>query len=844
MFEYLSGDTGGHLAARVTNKFFAPGADDVIPMNLRIFSVLVLLFLASGLRAAGLPQVTHAFLQSHCLECHDSDSKKGGLDLNALAAQIDDPRAEVKWIQVFDRVQRGEMPPKKKPQPPPNEVAGFMESLGGLLSERDAARHVKAGRVPYRRLNRVEYENTLHDLLAIDIPLSPMLPEDATADGFDNVSEALRLSSSQIESYLTAADAALDAAIDLGPTVKVNETKRLTYLDVPGIQQALAKPTGSLEKSGRRYSQRYRALPDALVVFQDGPWDTIMRDSHAPIAGMYRIRVSAYAYQAAGRPPVVAKLMVSDFVHNRFGGAFDLLPDKPRVLEVTMRFKRGEMIWMSSTGCDYSPDGIHVGDVGGETYGGTGMAIQWVELEGPLLESWPPPSVKRVFGDVPIRPIAKPKRREIAYEVVSQNPVQEADRLITAFAQRAFRRPVTEKETARYLQLAHDALSQGGTLETALRRAYKAILVSPRFLFLRESTGKLDDYALASRLSYFLWSTMPDDELLKLASEGKLHEPATLRAQTERLLASPRAQAFTQNFCGQWLNLRAINATTPDRGLYPEFDDLLQAAMVKETESFFDEMLRSDLGIATLIDSDFAMLNRRLAEHYGIAGIVGEQFRKVTLPPGCHRGGVLTQASILKVTANGTLSSPVARGTWVMKRILGRQPELPPADAGSIEPDTRGATTIREQLAKHRRSASCNACHKYMDPAGFALENYDVIGGWRQAYRTQGKGTPAFDPLTHKGLPFRLGAPVDPTGELADGRTFDNIDGLKKLLLDQRVAIARNVVNNLVTYSTGAGVTFSDRKEVEGILERARSHSYGLRSLVHEVVQSSLFQSK
>ncbi len=256
-------------------------------------------------------------------------------------------------------------------------------------------------------------------------------------------------------------------------------------------------------------------------------------------------------------------------------------------------------------------------------------------------------------------------------------------------------------------------------------------------------------------------------------------------------------------------------------------------------------MLRSDLGIPTLIDSDFAMLNRRLGELYGIPGVVGEQMRKVPLPPGSHRGGVLTQASILKITANGTLSSPVLRGNWVLKRILGRQTQPPPADAGSIEPDTRGATTIREQLAKHRRSATCNACHQYMDPPGFALESYDVIGGWRETYRTQGKGEQAFDPLTHQKIwSYHIGAPVDPKGELADGQTFQNIDDFKKLLLVQQEQIARNLVNNLVAYSTGAGVTFSDRKCVQEILDKAKPQSYGLRTLIHELVQSSLFQSK
>jgi hypothetical protein len=417
------------------------------------------------------------------------------------------------------------------------------------------------------------------------------------------------------------------------------------------------------------------------------------------------------------------------------------------------------------------------------------------------------------------------------------------DAVITSLAQRAFRRPVDKDAVAPYLKLAHDALAEGAGSEHALLRSYKALLTSPDFLFLHETSGRLDDYALASRLSYFLWSTMPDEELLRVAANGTLHEPDTLRAQTERLLASPRADAFVKDFCGQWLSLRAIAATTPDRHLYPEFDELLQDAMVQETQLFFAQVLQSDFGIANFIDSDFTMLNRRLAEHYGIPGVIGDDFRKVALPAGSHRGGLLTQASILKVTANGSLTSPVLRGVWVTKHLLGREPQPPPPDAGSIEPDTRGATTIREQLAKHRRSETCAGCHKYMDPYGFALENYDVIGGWRETYRKT-KGEPLFDPFTHKRLDYSAGLPVDPSGELPDGHAFANIDQLKKLLLDQEDAIARNLANDLVAYSTGAKVTFSDRAEVDNILAQVKARSYPLRSMIHSIVQSPLFQNK
>ena len=811
-------------------------------MKFPLCSVAFITLFCAGLEAGELPKPARAFLEERCAECHDADSKKGGLDLDALSTQLGQAPVEAKWIQLFDRVRRGEMPPRKKEPPPPAEKAAFLASLGGFISDHDAARRAQNGRVLWRRLNRVEYENTLHDLLDIDIPLVDLLPQDGTAYGFDNVSEGLRLSPSQIEGYLAAADASLDAAIRMGQRPKALN-KRFPFLEVPSVMERAFKATGSLRKDGSIYHAEYRPLADGVAIFINESFGgTAIRDGYAEEAGLYRVRMSAYAIQNPPGHSVVAKLMGETYPTNRFVAAFDLT-DQPREVELTTRMRRGEHFYISGSGCGYARDGTHVGDVGAEKFTGAGMVIQWLEIEGPLLESWPPPSVRRVFGDVQVEPLSKPKR-ELAYRVVSERPDQDVERLVPAFAQRAFRRPASTAETARFVKLARESLEQGGTLEAALRRAYKAILVSPEFLFLREQSGKLDDYALASRLSYFLWSTAPDEELLRMAAEGRLHEPKTLHDQTERLLASPKARAFTHHFCGQWLNLRGIDETMPDHDLYPEFDDLLKYAMVEETESFFNEMLKEDLSISNFIDSHFAMLNRRLAEHYGIPGVQGEQFRKVSLPAGSHRGGLFTQASILKVTANGTLSSPVIRGVWVMKRLLGYQFQPPPPDAGTIEPDTRGSTTIREQLAKHRRSVSCNTCHQYIDPSGFALESYDVIGGWRDTYRTRGKGKPVEDPETHKGRPYRLGASVDPSGELADGRTFANIDDLKKLLLDQKEEIARNLVNNLVAYSTGAGVTFSDRAKVQEILDRTQPQQYGLRSLIHELVQSPLFQTK
>jgi hypothetical protein len=373
----------------------------------------------------------------------------------------------------------------------------------------------------------------------------------------------------------------------------------------------------------------------------------------------------------------------------------------------------------------------------------------------------------------------------------------------------------------------------------------RGILTAPQFLLFEERPGKLDDYALASRLSYFLWSTLPDDELLNLAGNHSLSQPKVLHAQVERMLNDPRSKAFVRNFAGQWLDLRSIDATSPDKRLYPEADELLINSMVQETETFFAVVLKENRPVTDFVQSDFAMLNSRLAMHYGVPGVEGEEIRKVVLPADSVRGGVLTQASVLKVTANGTTTSPVRRGAWVMKKLLGDPPPPPPAGVGSIEPDTRGATTVREQLAKHRNSETCASCHSHIDPPGFALECFDVIGGFRERYRQQEKG----EQINLKNSGDRrqyvhLGLPVQCDGELADGRAFASIQEFKKLLLANPKQLVEALAGNLVTYSTGAGIGFADRFTVEEIAANTQKEGGGLRTLIHQIVQSPLFQNK
>jgi hypothetical protein len=373
---------------------------------------------------------------------------------------------------------------------------------------------------------------------------------------------------------------------------------------------------------------------------------------------------------------------------------------------------------------------------------------------------------------------------------------------------------------------------------------YRALLCSPDFLTLREEIGELNDRALAGRLSRFLINSTPDEELRALVAQGKLREPETLRQQTERLLNDPRSERFHKHFLDYWLRLKDITLTEPDEKLYPEFSQLLLESMLKETRAYFAEMLHRDLGASHVVASDFSMLNLPLAKLYGIEGATGYDLGPVTLPNASHRGGFITQASVLKVTANGTTTSPVTRGTWLLTHILGTPPPPPPPSIPGIEPDLSGVTTVREQLAKHREMESCATCHKLIDPPGFAFENFDVMGGWREHYRAIDKGEPATGSKDGEALAYKIAQPVEAASETTDGDKFTNIDDFRALLLKDEDEIARNLLRQLVIYATGADAGFAEAAEIDEMMSRLKTRRYGVRSMIHEVVQGTLFRNK
>ena len=760
-----------------------------------------------------------ALLTKHCLECHGAEKTKGKFRVDQLDFAFAGRTAHERWQAVREQVVSGAMPPKAKPRPAKDETAALAAWIDGKVVAVETARRAAHGRVVLRRLNRAEYENTVRDLLSVDVGLRDLLPEDTSDHGFDNVADALHSSSFLMERYLEAADRALGAAVANGPRPWVIKNR---------FSLKKERPSGDV----------YRQLDDGLAIFSSWISANIcvtLWQFHSRFPGKYRVRISACGIQNPGKPATFYVLAGSmqGVTEQHLVGYYDVPNDTPTVIEFTDTLEPQNTLRIVAEGLPVTPPTVQ--KIGAQNYKGPGLAVQWVEVEGPLVEAWPPASHTRLFGNLPRAPAAGVKDR---FEVVSKDPAADAERILRDFARRAFRRAVTDDDLQPFLARVKAKLAAGHTFEQALRVGLKAILVAPDFLFLREAPGKLDDFALASRLSYFLWSSMPDEELLTLAAQRKLAQPETLRTQVERLLRDPKAAAFTRNFAGQWLSLRNIDATLPDPSLYPEFNDGLKESMLQEPFLFFDEVLKNDLSVAQFVASDFSMLNAPLAQLYGIPGLEGRDFRKVTLPPGSHRGGVLTMAGVLKVTANGTTTSPILRGAWVLDRILGTPPPKPSVDVEAVEPDIRGATTIREQLAKHRQLPECASCHVKIDPPGFALESFDVIGGWRENYRSVGKGEPI------RGKRYKKGPPVDAADVMPDGRRFKDIDEFKQLLLKDKDMLARALAEKLLTYGTGGAPASADKAEIDAIVRATQPKDYGFRTLVHEVVQSRLFQSK
>jgi hypothetical protein len=755
----------------------------------------------TAVRAAEIGDSTQRFFAKHCLACHSDDTKEGGLDLKTLTGDLSDRAHVERWTRIYDRVAKSEMPPEGEPRPDATLQRAFLASIATPLKAADS----QLREVVQRRLNREEYQYTVRDLLGLDIELKQLLPEDQQAGGFDNNGEALAISAELMGQYLQAAETAIDAAIVHG-----DQPKSTTFVVDPGSEVKNDIP-------------KYFGLDsDRTVIYttDNGNYSKLAtREKRTPTAGRYRFKFEAATHHSAD--PIIFNARVSDFdglaATNINLGYLDATA-KPKTFELEAKVGERSAIQFFLIGLT-----TWINDASSGEFAGVGFGP--VEITGPLFDQWPPASHQKLIGDVDLK----------------TGTMADAERILRAFIPRAFRRPATEGEISRYVALVKQRMAAGRSFETSLK-GLAAVLCSPSFLYLREdnSEGKsqISDYELASRLSYFLWSSMPDTELLECAQKQTLRQPKVLHAQVERLLNDPRQNRFITDFTGQWLKLRQIDATTPDARVYAEFDDFLKVSMVAESQGFFRTLLDEDLSIRNFLDSDFVMLNARLARHYGIEGVQGVEIRKTSLPKESVRGGALTQGAVLKVTANGTNTSPVVRGVWVLENFLGQITPPPPPNVGGIEPDIRGATTIREQLDKHRSVESCNVCHRHIDPPGFALESFDPVGTYRDQY-LRFYVEPQF---ADKGWGKVIKAGnVDPSGQLSTGEKFADVKEFKNLLLQNEDRFAKCLTEKLTTYALGRELGFSDREAIEDILKQNATKDRGLRSLVHAIVESPVF---
>ena len=691
-----------------------------------------------------VPANISSFLEDNCTSCHDADTREGDLDLESLRLKLDAPDNFHTWEYALDRVRSGEMPPDEDVDS--DSKAAFLGQLEKHLAKSDAERIASLGRVPARRLSSAQYERSVQGLLGITIPLQEFLPADSYSNGFDTVSKSQQISDHLMAAYLRSADSALDEAFK----VVAGEAEAYeVHLDWTRL---------------RRDEEQMNREPEGRPEHEDVvSWSTYenfygrMAATTVPVSGHYKIRVRVEAVNPPDDGHVWCSLR-SGVCNAKASTLYWIdgfeATSTPSEHEFTAWIRQGHKLQLrpNDSGLKQAPvkggKGATRGPAGFvEKTNVPGVAIKWIKIK--KVNSTLDTVRASLFGDLELRVGKRSTHAQIEdeqlhldreIELQSNNPERDLQKLIQEFASRAFRWPVPRKELLPYFEFAGKAYRETDSIAAALRSAYRAILCSSRFLYFDETPGILDDHALASRLSYFLLGTFPDEELRQLADSGELRDPKILRQQTDRLLSDSRSETFVREFTDQWLKLYEIEFTTPDSQLYPEYDDVLHHTLRQESHRFVHDLIENDLPITNVVDSDFTYLNSRLARHYGVPWPGGTGLKRVQLASEVGRGGVLTHASVLKVTANGTTTSPIIRGVWVLERIMGQHVPPPPANVSAVEPDIRGATTIREQLDKHRDLDSCASCHVKIDPPGFALENYDVIGGYRKRYRAVATG--------------------------------------------------------------------------------------------------------
>ena len=792
---------------------------------------------ASGaVQAAGAAPTAGALVERYCVSCHSERLRTGGLVLEGLDAGRPGEHPEV-WERVAEKLRAGSMPPPGRPRPDPqtyHAVAGALEA--GL--DRAWAANPRPGRIgAVHRLNRTEYANALRDLLALDprsFDVRPLLPGDETADGsFDNFADVLTISRVHLERYLSVARQATRLATGLPPAAPGFETFEIPLHIVQDERQSEDLPFGSrggiavpyhfpvagdyvIRVRLRRQYQDYimgMGWPQQLDVRLDG---RLLR--RFEVGGRAPGRPVAASYAGAGEPGFAGDPEWEEFMQVSGDAGLELrvtVPAGPRVVGVS--FVRE--LW--------EPEGLRQPLQRGRVLTNDQIymdhaAVGAVEIGGPYAlggAAADTPSRRAIFV---CQPAAPAEERACASTILSRT------------ARRAYRRPLTDGDRASLLAFFDTGRREGGSFEAGIQYGLERILVDPDFLLrvYREPVDlppdraayPLSDLEVASRLSFFLWSSIPDDELLDLAEAGRLTDPATLAAQARRMLADPRAvDALVNDFAAQWLNLRRVGEVVVDPHRYPTYDESLLQAFRRETELFVASTLREDRGVAELLDADYTFVNERLARHYGIPGVHGSRFRRVALPDRGQRGGLLAHGAVLATTSYPDRTSPVLRGKWLLDNILGLPAPPPPPGVDTNLESTPAALalTIRERLAQHRRNPACASCHAVIDPLGFALENFDVIGGWRNVDES--------------------GAPVDARGATVSGAEVEGLAGLRALLLERPEQFPRTVTEKLLAYALGRRLEYYDRPAVRRIVRGAADGGYRWSSLVTGIVGSPVF---
>ncbi len=788
---------------------------------------------------ADFDKTVQPFLAKHCVACHNSKLKTADLDVTAFKTVESVANANPEWSKILQRVRTGEMPPKGLPRPDQMQINAVAKWIETEFAREDRMAKPDPGRITARRLNRAEYNNSIRDLLGVDFRPADDFPQDDSVFGFDNIADTLSLSPVLMEKYMVAAEKVSQTALFGVPVSKpLVERYQPPYREYELSQ----KPEFEYDRTGL-------SMPQSLHWMH-----------RFPVDAEYLIRI----VPEGRRPTGSANIEMGVWLDGKLVRTLDVdAPQEGNTLdlfgmarEFRMRIPAGEH-WLAGTV-------LHIYEGLPKSYG------------GPNPSGKPEPPVPDISRFLKIPPGATPEeaaklRKEAQLKIAllrapanrayihymevmgpydqAKGPSAESlkhvfacghldgrhtagcDRVnIGNIARRAFRRPVGPSELEPYLKLAALARSQGGSYNDGVATAVQAILVAPDFLFRIEhdgaaktSSSPVSQHELATRLSYFLWSSLPDEELLRVAEQGRLRVPGVLAGQVRRMLRDPKANALVDNFAGQWLELRRLESAVPDRDKFPQFEEYLRISMRKESELFLQNMMREDRPVLDLLNAKYTFLNQRLAEFYGIKGVEGPEFRKVDLT-GTRRGGILTQASVLTVSSYATRTSPVLRGKWVLENLLNAPPPPPPPNVPPLEETKAGTSaSLRQVMEAHRANALCASCHSKMDPLGFGLENFNAIGEWRD-----------------KDGQF----PIDSSGVLPDGKTFQGSDQLKAILLQNKDAFASAITEKMLTYALGRGLERFDRPAVQQITGKLAAGDYKFSTLVTGIVESLPFQQR